>query len=110
MSRRSKIWRVLAAVFTVVNLGGAGYAVGQGEMLHAAVHVALLVAGYLAWRLATRARRPALPHVQMVDERMERLQQSLDAMAIEVERIGEAQRFMVKLQTERTQKTPASPP
>jgi hypothetical protein len=34
---------------------------------------------------------------------MEQLQQSVDAIAIEVERIGEAQRFTAKLKQERTE-------
>jgi len=35
------------------------------------------------------------------DERLEHLQQSVDAIAIEVERIAEAQRFSAKLLSER---------
>ena len=35
------------------------------------------------------------------DEQLERLQQSVDAIAIEVERIAEAQRFSAKLLSER---------
>lgn len=31
------------------------------------------------------------------DERLDRLQQSLDAIAVEVERVGEGQRFVAKL-------------
>ena len=103
MTRRAKVWRVLAALFTAGNIAGAGYAVAHGEVLHAAAHVAAVAATYLVWRLATRPRYRALPADQEVDARLERLQQAVDAMAIEVERIGEAQRFMVKLQVERAQ-------
>jgi hypothetical protein len=101
MSRRAKVWRVLTALFIAGNIAGAGYAVAHGELLHTAAHVALTAAAYVAWQLATRPRYRALPVGEQVDERLEHLQQAVDAMAIEVERIGEAQRFMVKLQAER---------
>lgn len=104
MSRRAKVWRVLTALFTAGNIAGAGYAVAHSEVLHAAAHVALLGATYVAWQLATRRRYRALPADQEVDARLARLQEAVDAMAIEVERIGEAQRFMVKLQMERVQR------
>ena len=38
-------------------------------------------------------------------ETFERLQQSIDAIAIEVERIAEAQRFSAKLLSERAERT-----
>jgi hypothetical protein len=109
MTRRSKRWRVAAAVFSVVNVGGAGVAVLAGEPIHAAVHVALLVATYVAWRLVPRARQLDLPHAQPVEERLERLQQSLDDIALEVERIGEAQRYAVKVVAERVRSAPPKP-
>jgi hypothetical protein len=50
------------------------------------------------WRLGSRAKPPAaLPHD---DDRMQRLETAVDAIAIEVERISEAQRFMVGLLSE----------
>ena len=109
MTRRAKLWSVVAAVlYTGVNLAGAGVALAQGERLHAAGHIGLLVLGaFVASLLAARARRqgvpdvPDVPDVARADERIEHLQQSIDAVAIEVERIGEAQRFNAKLQSER---------
>jgi hypothetical protein len=109
MTRRSRVWRVVAALFTVVNVGGAGVAVLAGEPLHAAVHVGLLAAMYLAWRLVSRARRLDLPYAQPVDERLEHLQQSLDAIALDVERIGEAQRYAIKVVAERARSSPSEP-
>jgi hypothetical protein len=106
MTRRYKAWRVIAALFTVVNVGGAGVAVLSGEPLHAALHVGLLVATYLVWRLVSRARRVDLPHAHPAEERLERLQQSLDAIALEVERIGEAQRYAIKVVAERARESP----
>ena len=36
------------------------------------------------------------------EDRLARIEQAVDAIAIEVERIAESQRFLTKLQTERT--------
>jgi hypothetical protein len=38
-----------------------------------------------------------VPRIPQSDERLEHLQQSVDAIAVEVERIAEAQRFTAKL-------------
>jgi len=103
MTRRSKVWLVLAALFTLVNLAGAPMAAAAGEGLHAATHVALMLLGaYLVWRLAPRSgRKDDTPTLEPSEERLERLQQSMDAVAVEVERIGEAQRYNAKVQAER---------
>lgn len=104
MTRRSKIWRVVAALFTVVNLVSAGYAAILGEGLHTATHVALMLVGaFVVWRLSPRTDERDVPTDMGVSDRMEQLQQSVDAVAIEVERIGEAQRFNTKLQAERAE-------
>ncbi len=100
MTRRSILWRVGAALFAVTNVGGAGYAAAMGEWTHAAIHIGLLLGGYLVWQLGPRARQQDLPSAQQADERIEYLQQSVDAIALEVERIGEAQRFSDKLRAE----------
>ena len=105
MTRSVKLWRVGAALFTVINVGGAAYAAWMGEPVHAAVHVVLVAGTYLWWRRATWARRQVVPPAQLPDERLEYLQQSVDAIALEVERIGEAQRFNEKLRAERVEKS-----
>jgi hypothetical protein len=49
-----------------------------------------------------RARRHAAPAVAPADDqRMERLEHAVDAIALEVERISEGQRFLTRLHTER---------
>src|SRR5207237_6651759 len=106
MTRRSKLWAIGAALFTIINVGGAGYAIAMGETMHAATHAVLLVLGfaaYSAWRLTPRAQRRDLKEP---DPRLEYLQQSVDAMALEVERIGEAQRFSDKLRAEQDKISP----
>ncbi len=52
MTFKPSTWYPIAAVLSVLNLVGAGFAVGQGEPMHAAIHVGLGVAfGLWAQRL-----------------------------------------------------------
>jgi len=51
---------------------------------------------------------PELPNVLQMEARFDQLQQSVDAIAVEVERIAEAQRFSAKLLAEKHE-TPALP-
>ena len=103
MTRRSKLWLAVASFFNIINAGGGGYAAALGEEVHAAVHAGLLLLGsFWAWRLATRVSQED-PLGLPAASRMEQLQQSVDAIAIEVERIGEAQRFTAKLKQERSE-------
>ena len=55
-------------------------------------------------------KRPVreLPSAFQFEQRFDQLQQSVDAIAVEVERIAEAQRFSAKLLAERSE-TPALP-
>lgn len=43
------------------------------------------------------------PNVLQMEQRFDQLQQSVDAIAVEVERIAEAQRFSAKLLSERSE-------
>jgi hypothetical protein len=49
-----------------------------------------------------------VPNVLHIEARFDQLQQSVDAIAVEVERIAEAQRFSAKLLAEKHE-TPALP-
>ena len=108
---RSRTWTAVAAIFTVVNVAGAVMAALQGEAVHAAVHAVIsLVGAYLVWRLApwrsesdvesdTVERRPGTvpaPTPPGLTNRLTHLEQAVDAVAIEVERIGEGQRFITR--------------
>ena len=106
MTRRSGFWLAAAVVFIVGNVLGAVIAALGGEVRHAALHLALLLPGfYLVSRLApsrfgqTAASDGALGPGALAD-RLTHLEHSLDAAAIEIERIGEGQRFMTRLFTE----------
>ena len=97
-------WRVAAMVFTAVNLVGLGMAGAAGEAIHSAVHIALgLVGAGAYWRLGRQGGRLVATSAALADARLEQLQQSIDAIALEVERIGEAQRFHAKLTSERSE-------
>ena len=109
--QRAKLWFVVASLFTLVNVGGAVMAAVAGEALHAAAHVALVFVGaYFVWRLAPQARRQEMLAAEGTDPRLDRLQQSLDAIGLEVERIGEAQRFTTKIVAERVDAASPKPP
>ena len=109
--QRAKLWFIVASLFTLVNLGGAGVAAVAGEGLHTAAHVVLgLLGAYFVWRLAPRARGQEILAEEEADPRLERLQQSLDAIGLEVERIGEAQRFATKIVAERAAAVSPKPP
>jgi hypothetical protein len=94
-------WKAVATLFTVVNLVGLGMAMAVREQMHSGIHVLLALLGaYAMWRLGASGRRVASPDEELSEPRLEALQQSVDAIALEVERISEAQRFQAKLQAE----------
>lgn len=66
------------------------------------------IARAYARRLDREPRTPSIP--PEVAGRLERMEQALDSIAIEVERISEAQRFTTKLLAERNKAVPASVP
>jgi hypothetical protein len=57
--------------------------------------------GVVAFKLVVRGQGPRASTERLDDGRLEQLQQSVDAIAVEVERIAEAQRFSAKLLAER---------
>src|SRR5438876_1105534 len=115
MNRSPRFWRISAIVFMLINAGGAVLAFVMGEQMHAELHIALLGAGYV-WYLFLHAgqrkrgvdENQELPAGGATDPRIEYLQQSVDAIALEVERMGEAQRFQEKLKAERKESTDES--
>jgi hypothetical protein len=61
-----------------------------------------------AWARRQDRQAPSVP--PEVTSRLERMEQAIDSIAIEVERISEAQRFTTKLLSERSREGPALPP
>ena len=86
----------------LVNAGGGVYAAIMREPIHAAVHGLLTLVGlYAMYRISqSRTGQPATS-LPLESARIDSLQQSVDAVALEVERIGEAQRFDAKVRAER---------
>ena len=60
-----------------------------------------------ARRMEREPLRPSVP--TELTERLERMEQAIDSIAIEVERISEGQRFTTKLLSERTNERNNSP-
>ena len=60
--------------------------------------------------ITKRWERPSIPSSVSADvtERLERIEQAVEAVAIEVERIAEAQRFATKLMAEQQRALPKS--
>jgi len=73
-----------------------------GPPIGALLFMAMLVPVSLAWakRIARGSTRPA-PLTRDAVDRLERLEQAIDTVAIEVERISEGQRFVTKILAER---------
>ena len=55
MSRGTKVGLVVAVLFVLVNVGGAGIAAARGEWIHTCLHAVLVLVGEIVvWRLARR--------------------------------------------------------
>ena len=102
MARRSGTWMVVAVLFTVANVASAVYAAWLSEQMHTAGHVALSFLGvsWVRWLNRSQPERDE-GNATLEASRIEALEQSIDAVALEVERLGEAQRFAEKLHAER---------
>jgi len=117
MGSRAKFGWTLAAVSLIVNGAGAWYAlVLHRETMHGLSHLAAFaLTAYLIAIFRPRGTRHVddsrtgsgerLQPTSPEEGRMEQLQQSVDAIAVEVERIGEAQRFNAKLAAQQGQGT-----
>lgn len=60
-----------------------------------------------------RSRRPELPKAQLdsdLAERVDRVERLMETMAVEIERLGEGQRFMIKIMSEKPAVLPAAAP
>jgi hypothetical protein len=85
----------------------------NGEQV-AAVSIAAIIVWGIAlsmWAQAWASRRKdsAKPErFQALEGRLERVEQAIDAVAVEVERIGEAHRFTAKLLSDRLEPLPAA--
>ena len=62
----------------------------------------LCLIGSLTWKFLVKPKGAPTRDALRYEAQLEQLQQSVDAIAIEVERIAEAQRFTAKLMSERS--------
>lgn len=64
---------------------------------------AVALVGIIAWTIRGRRQPPTLPPgaVERLGAQLDAMQQQLDAMHVEVERVAEGQRFATKLLAER---------
>ena len=99
---KHRAWIPIAWLLSLGNVVSIWFAAAPGEPWHATVHGALAVLlGVGAERLMARRRAPrGGADVTVGDERMQRLETAIDAIAVELERIGEGQRFVTKVLAE----------
>lgn len=112
---KHRAWIAVAAVLSIVNVAAIWFAAQPGEAWHATAHGLLAVLfGVGAQRLALR--KPPTSDAdavtrQELEARLARLEPTqltgaLESIAIEVERIGENQRYLTKVLTERDARSP----
>jgi hypothetical protein len=66
---------------------------------------------YFIAQTVLKLRKPPeldLVGMQQIEARLERMEQALDAVAVEMERVSEGQRFTTRLLSERTEARPPS--
>jgi steroid 5-alpha reductase family enzyme len=113
---KHRAWVPVAWILSLVNVGAVWFAAGPGEAWHATTHALLAVlfavgAQHLARRNRStvgedvvtwsdlKTRLGTLDSNQVIQSNQ--VNQSIEAIAVEVERIGESQRYLAKLLTER---------
>jgi hypothetical protein len=110
MTRRGKLWAWAAGIYAFINVAGLAYAAAEEQEMHAMLHLFLLLLGlaaFFGWWIARRGVPRQEPSTTPIEAaRVEYLQQSVDAMALELERIGEAQRFNDKLRVQKGETPP----
>ncbi len=112
---KHRAWIPVAWLLCLANVAAVWFAAAPAETWHATGHAVLAVLfGLGAQRLGLRKRLTNDADVvtrQELEARLPRFEpqqvaQALEAMAVEVERIGEGQRYLTKLMTERDARSP----
>lgn len=112
---KHRAWIAVAGLLSLANVVAVWFAAQPAEPWHATTHALLAVLfGVGAQRLALRQKPTVGAEVvtrQELDARLAALEphqvtQALETIAIEVERIGENQRYLTKLLTERDARSP----
>ncbi len=106
---KHRAWIPIAWLLSLGNVAAVWFAALPAEPWHATAHaLAAVLFGVGGQRLMARRRAPSGSGELVIgDERMGRLENAIDAIAVEMERIGEGQRFVTKLLAERGQELDA---
>jgi hypothetical protein len=101
VTTKTRFWNSVLVVLSAGNLVSVWFAAQPGEPWepwHATIHAALAL-GFGLWALRRmrleQHRDPGLN--DLADARLERIERAIDAVALEVERIGEMERFSAKI-------------
>lgn len=99
---KHRAWIPIAWLLSVANVGAVWFAALPAEPLHATAHaLAAVLFAVGAERLMARRRSSSGDGALTIgDERMNRLEEAIESIALEVERVGEGQRFVTKLLAE----------
>jgi hypothetical protein len=100
---KHRAWIPIAWLLSLGNVVSVWFAAQPAETWHATGHAMLAVLfGVGAQRLMSR-RRASLDGTDAAlgEDRMKHLEHAIDSIAIELERVGEGQRFVTKLLAER---------
>ncbi len=73
-------------------------------MITGVTAIGIVTWGIVSWRKAQAG--PPSRSLATIEARLERIEHAMDAVAVEVERISEGQRFTTQLLTERARETP----
>jgi len=94
---KHRAWIPIAWLLSLSNLGAVWFAALPGEPWHATTH-ALLAVLFAVGARQLMTRRVSSP----IDEsRADRLEQGIDVIALEVEKISEGQRYVTKILNEK---------
>ena len=82
------------------------------QIVVAALVTSCIAIGLVAQAWATRRRggSPPSARTDALERRLDRMEQAIDTIALEMERLGEAHRFTAKLLAERLEAVPAPRP
>lgn len=99
---KHRAWIPISWLLSIANVGAVWFAALPGETWHATAHAfAAVLFAVGAERLMARRRvSSGGGELTIGDERMNRLEEAIESIALEVERVGEGQRFVTKLLAE----------
>jgi len=107
---KHKAWIPIAWLLSVGNLVSVWFAARPAETWHATIHALLAVLfGLGAQHLMARRRSESRAEPALESDRTKHIEQAIDAIAVELERVGEGQRYVTKLLAQRGLELERSP-